>query len=118
MKLRTALALLGVLVGSSSQASAQVAELRPAPSVLFRAKPADRLEVDSLNIPPTHWKTGALIGGGAGALFGGYFGAEMCRYSETYEGSCVLSAIGGAAFFGLLAAIPGALIGGQFPKSE
>jgi hypothetical protein len=60
-------------------------------------------------LPATHWKTGAIIGAAVGVLF---VNAMMVD-----EGSAVrrlgLSLVGGAAV-----AMPGALIGGLFPKRE
>ncbi len=61
----------------------------------------------------TYWKRGALIGAivGAGAWIATNV-ADGCR------GECLGRTIGVAPFFGLLGAIPGALIGGLFPKGE
>ena len=117
MKLRTALVLLGVLVGLGSQASAQVAELRPAPSILFYSAPAQVMDADSLNIPPTHWKTGALIGAGAGVATGLWFGYKMCGFDGPRE-NCAPGMIASALLFGFVGYGLGALVGGQFPKSQ
>jgi hypothetical protein len=116
MKLRTALVLLGVLVGFAAQASAQVAELRPAPSVLFRAEPTPEAQVDSLNIPPTYWKEGALVGGAILGVTGAVLMHGLCGMDG--PDNCGGALIGGAILGFFLGAIPGALIGGQFPKSE
>ena len=116
MKLRTALVLLGVLVGLRSQASAQVTELGPAPSVLFLAEPVQTLETDSLNLAPTYWKEGALVGGVIVGAFGAYLYHGLCGMDG--PDNCGGALVGGAILGFLIGAIPGALIGGQFPKSE
>jgi hypothetical protein len=69
---------------------------------------------DSTTIPPTHWRTGALIGGGALGLLGAVTFIGLCGY----DGPChqpVLAAAGGFALGGLVGFGVGALIGGQFP---
>ena len=119
--------LLLVLLGTPTFASAQgaAAPLRgPAASAVFAPRVSGPLHNRSLISPdtartgigPTHWKEGALIGGLAGAVGGGLLGTAVCGQSDEVGNSCtgttVLAALGGA----LLMAIPGALIGGQFPK--
>jgi hypothetical protein len=75
-----------------------------------------RTEADSTVIPPTHWKQGALLGGGAFGILGALsFAGLSCS-----EGPChntALAAVGGFALFGLFGFGLGALIGGQFPMA-
>ncbi|HKH82498.1 MAG TPA: hypothetical protein VKA25_02310 [Gemmatimonadales bacterium] len=61
---------------------------------------------------PTHWKEGALAGALVGAVGGGLLSDAICEESET---SC--STVPGILLGAALLAIPGALIGGQFPKT-
>ncbi len=118
MKLRTALLLSGVLLGLPSQASAQVAELRPTSSVLFRAEPVHLVAADSLNLPRTHWKEGATLLGGFGAVAGVLIGVGFCGYDGAPTENCARDTVLTALLLGLSGATIGALIGGQFPKSE
>jgi hypothetical protein len=87
----------------------------PAPSVLSvtpaRSSQLVSLESDSVS-QPTHWKEGAIVGGLVGAIAGGVLAYAACEQAETSRCSTVPGIILGAA----LLAIPGALIGGQFPK--
>jgi len=130
-----AIAALALLAGTSSRADAQGPSPTRWPSALnsasvWRAVPA-RLAPqnggtallapqqllsasDSTTIPPTHWKQGALIGGGALGLLGALTFVSLC----SYDGPChnpALFAVGGFALFGLVGFGVGALIGGQFP---
>ena len=109
-------ALLGVLaVFTPAGLVAQARPLRPSPSTLF-APPPTAVRTDSVTIHPTYWKEGAFIGGGLGAAFGAWLGFEFCHYDRNEE--CTLSVLAGGVLFGLIGAVPGALIGGQFEKSE
>jgi hypothetical protein len=54
----------------------------------------------------THWREGALIGGVAFAVAGGYVGGGICGAND--EASCTEEIIGG----GLVGAAAGVLIGG------
>jgi hypothetical protein len=88
----------------------------PAPSVLSvtparSSQLASLVESDSVS-QPTHWKEGAIVGGLVGAIAGGVLAYAACEQAETSRCSTVPGIILGAA----LLAIPGALIGGQFPK--
>jgi hypothetical protein len=133
LKLRRALAAFALLAGSAATAAAQGPSQAvrwprlgsyPAqgPQSLFNARltKADRRvaqptpAVDSASIPPTHWKAGALIGGGFLGLLGAVAGVQL----SCYDGPChnrLLGAVGGFAFGGLVGFGIGALIGGQFP---
>jgi hypothetical protein len=87
----------------------------PAPSVLSvttarSSQLANLVELDSVS-QPTHWKEGALVGALVGAVGGGLLSHAICEESET---SC--STAPGILLGAALLAIPGALIGGQFPK--
>jgi hypothetical protein len=92
----------------------QARALAPTASILFTAMPRKALgpaqfsaQVDSTRrlIRPTYWKEGALIGGAVGGVAAG-----LWLYSQCGKG-CVLAS-------GVLLAIPGAFIGGQFQKPE
>ena len=65
---------------------------------------------------PTQWKRGALIGAviGAGAWIAINL-SQGCGGSGS-DSDCVVWAVGLSPVFGLLGAIPGALVGGLFPK--
>jgi hypothetical protein len=65
---------------------------------------------------PTHWKEGAIIGGAVGVLFGAGLGGSFCGMATDAGRSCTGSAVLGAVAGGLILAIPGAIIGGAFPK--
>jgi hypothetical protein len=118
MKLRAAVLLLGVLVGLPSMASAQVAGLRPSPSVLFTTAPLSPVDSDSLNLPRTHWKEGAILLGGFGTVAGVLIGVGFCGYDGASTANCPRDTALTALLLGLSGATIGALIGGQFPKSE
>ena len=73
---------------------------------------------DSLRqqVPATHWKEGAMLGGALGAIGGAVLVHRLCglarESTETCAGSTVLGGVIGAA----LLAIPGALIGAQVSR--
>jgi hypothetical protein len=69
-------------------------------------------------IRPTYWKEGALIGGGVGAVAGALLGHDLCEMSEEIGKNCTGSVLLGGVLGAALVAIPGALIGGLFPKHE
>jgi len=130
-----AIAALALLAGSSLRADAQgpapirwptalnsASASRAASAPLVARAGAAALLVphsllsgtDSTRIPPTHWRQGALIGGGALGLLGALTFVSLC----SYDGPChnpALFAAGGFALFGLVGFGVGALIGGQFP---
>lgn len=63
---------------------------------------------------PTHWKRGALIGGGiasAAWVIGSVVTTRSCSLS-----SCTVATILATPAAFLLGALPGSLIGAQFPK--
>jgi hypothetical protein len=69
---------------------------------------------DSTRIPATHWKAGALIGGGLLGVLGAAAGVQLA----CYDGPChnrLLGALLGFSLGGLTGFGIGALIGGQFP---
>jgi hypothetical protein len=114
--MRMARLLLVMFLTWPSAAVAQARITGPAPSILSvtPTKPsqlAQLAEADSVS-EPTHWKEGALVGALAGAVAGGVLGQAICEQGETSSCSTVPGILLGAA----LLAIPGALIGGQFPK--
>jgi hypothetical protein len=95
---------------------------RPSPSLSLEAPAGDpfgppqaayHFSADS--VPPTQWKKGALIGGAIGAVLGGLIGSAGCGLSDNPCDSFQSTVLGAAAGAALLA-IPGALIGGAFPK--
>lgn len=89
-------------------------DIRPVQAVLLEER-ADSVERD---IRPTHWKEGALVGGLIGLVGGALLGAALCENSEEANKNCSGSTVGGGLIFGLVLAIPGALIGGQIPKGS
>ncbi len=71
---------------------------------------------DSARIRPTHWLTGALIGGtalGALGLIGGY---QLCDMGDTPCNNRPQAMLALGFIFGMVGFGVGALIGGQFPK--
>jgi hypothetical protein len=69
-------------------------------------------------IRPTYWKEGPLIGGVLGAVGGALLGHGVCELSEESRKNCTGSLFPGGVLGAALLAIPGALIGGQFPKEK
>ena len=105
--------------------SAQTPLSGPAASVLFSAPQRGALgsmRLEALRdtvpaqLPPTYWKEGALIGGALGALGGALLGHAVCETSDESGKSCTGSLFLGGVLGAAILAIPGALIGGQFPK--
>ncbi len=116
MILRTLIVSVALATSGAVPGAAQVSLPRPAPSSLFRA-PMTSPATDTLHLPRTYWKEGALIVGIPSAIFGGALGIGLCHFSDTPGGkNCTLPALGMAAFIGGLGAITGALIGGQFDR--
>jgi hypothetical protein len=135
LKFWPAIAVLALLAGSATNAAAQgpgpvrwprsVSGAADGPTSLIRAplnnaagtvgdSPRLRLAGDSAAIAPTHWKAGALIGGGFLGLLGAVTGVQL----SCYDGPChnrLLGAVGGFALAGIVGFGVGALIGGQFP---
>jgi hypothetical protein len=121
-----ALLFLGLLT-CPAIGSSQVQAWGPAPSILFssidgEALPAARVgaSLDSVRrqIRPTYWKEGALIGGGIGVLLGAWLGHGLCGLSDEFGKNCTGSLVVGGMVGAVLLAIPGALVGGQFPKGS
>ena len=71
---------------------------------------------DTLDLKPSYWKEGGLIGAGVLGLSGLIVAAEFCGYSDTGDDDCTLGTIGGAVVGSALGFGVGALIGGMFPK--
>lgn len=69
-------------------------------------------------IPPTHWKTGAVIGGLAAGLGLAVLAAGFCRYSEGPSQQCVGPVVGSLLIGAMMGGTVGALIGGQAPKTK
>jgi hypothetical protein len=122
------LAVVYLSLGPSVGAS-QDRPFGPAPSPLFvptsttafRTRfSAEHGDTGRLEIPATHWKKGAAIGGVVGALSGLLLAHAVCGLSDEAghgcptSGTLLMGMVGG----GLLLAVPGALIGGQFAKPE
>ncbi len=83
-------------------------------SALFNAREKpDKVPLENL-VPTTHWKKGALIGGtAASAAWLLWILPPFIRGEDSDLGVAFLAAT--PAIF-ILGAIPGALIGGQFPR--
>jgi hypothetical protein len=120
------LAVVYLSLGPSVGAS-QDRPFGPAPSALFVATPktafrttfsAERGDTGRREIRPTYWKKGAAIGGAVGVLSGLLLGHLVCGLSEEAGHGCSGTMLAGAVGGGLLLAIPGALIGGQFAKPD
>jgi hypothetical protein len=79
------------------------------------AEPRDTLRPP---IRPTYWKEGALIGGVLGAVGGAVLGHGLCELSEESRKDCTGGLVLGGVLGAALLAVPGALIGGQFPKHD
>lgn len=109
------LLLLSLFAAWPTSAAGQRPTPSPRPSLLFRLGATEVTPADTLHLTPTYWKEGAIVGGSIGMAFGIYAGLEFCRYEDV---DCATGVIAGGLLFGLFAAIPGALIGGQFKKSE
>jgi hypothetical protein len=71
---------------------------------------------DTVQSRSTHWREGALVGGIAGAVAGGWLASHLCALSSEGHGSCGGAALGGAVVFGTAAGALGALVGALFPK--
>jgi hypothetical protein len=120
------LAVIYLSLGPSAGTS-QDRPFGPAPSPLFVATSttafrttfsAERGDTGRAEIRPTYWKKGAAIGGVVGALSGLLLAHALCDLSEEAGHSCSRAMLMGVVGGGLLLAIPGAFIGGQFAKPE
>jgi hypothetical protein len=122
MAVRQLLSTLAILFAVPAAVSAQHLA-GPSPSVLFARQPQASLypalaapDTIRTGIRPTYWKEGALIGGLVGGLGLGLFAAELCRFSEQPSNGCVGTTLLTALVGTVIVGIPGALIGGSFPK--
>jgi tetrahydromethanopterin S-methyltransferase subunit D len=88
------------------------------PAPRWRTALESQADTVERQIQPTHWKEGALVGGVLGALGGALLGHAICTQSEQPEKNCTGTTVIGAVFSAAILAIPGALIGGQFPKGQ
>jgi len=122
--MRVGLLLLLSLAVGTVPAPAQTSVAGPLPSLVWSRAERGPLQAtralapsDTVprNIQPTYWKEGALIGGVAGAVAGALLFAAFCESSDV-AGSCAGSTVGGVLVGALILGLPGALIGGQFPK--
>ena len=93
----------------------------PRPSPLLVVRPARPLQqglaVTALQreVPATHWRKGAVIGGLTGGLGLALFTGALCAQANVNcFGPITLVFLGGGTVGGIL----GALIGGQFPKDD
>jgi hypothetical protein len=108
--MRSALALLSLLALPAS-ASAQAPRIAPRPSIVF-AQSTLTVTSRPANLPETHWKTGAIIGGVGLGVLGAVAMQGVCETESCATGA----AIGGFLIGGFIGGITGALIGGQIPK--
>jgi hypothetical protein len=69
-------------------------------------------------IRPTYWKEGALVGGVVGGVGGAFLGHGLCEMSDEIGRNCTGSLFLGGVLGAALLAVPGTLIGGQFPKHQ
>jgi len=123
--MRTSLLSLVALVIWSVPCASQIRHLGPAPSLLFSAERDRPLRAAVVQQPlarlrnsiqPTHWKEGALIGATLGGVGGAFLGYGLYRNSDEPEKHCAVSTLLGGIVGAAVLMIPGALIGGQFPK--
>jgi hypothetical protein len=91
---------------------AQTAAFRPHTSILFAPLALTPGPSDTLNLPKTYAREGALIGGIPGLLLGAVAGRMVCQAGEDCTSSTISGALTGAVVFG----ITGALIGGAIEK--
>ena len=95
------LVALCLIAPTARTAAAQTRLHGPAPSNLFalRARPSLVAARDTMagTIPPTHWKTGMVVGGVAGALGLGPLAGGPCSDSDDTDKNCFLPVLGGAA---------------------
>jgi hypothetical protein len=115
MDLRTPTLSVAFATLAALPLAAQSASLRPAASSLFRSSEA-AAPTDTLHLPRTYWKEGALIVGIPSAIFGAALGSGMCGMEESIGKNCTLSGLAFGAVLGGVGAITGALIGGQIEK--
>ena len=116
MILRTLTLSTAFLILATHPGAAQSGLLRPASSSLFRVAPVSAPS-DTLQLPRTYARRGALIVGIPSAIFGAAAGIGLCHLNDSaQQKDCTLSALGFGAFFGGIGALTGALIGGQFER--
>jgi hypothetical protein len=118
---RLSFVLLMTLTTAAGAQHPPIAIAGPRPSEVFgigsRGPLRQSFAPDSVRreIRPTHWKEGALIGGVVTGLGLVLWVNALCSDSGTDCGDAVpLALLGG----GLVGGVVGALIGGQFPKTE
>src|SRR6478735_4331678 len=80
---------------------AQTAAFRPHTSILFRPPVPAARAADTLNLPKTHAREGALIGGSLGLLLGAAVGRGICEAGEECTSSTIGGALTGAMVFGI-----------------
>ncbi len=101
---------------------AAVPEVRRPSSALFgpALQPAlalGRAAADSVRIPATHWKAGAVVGGTVLGLLGAAAFVGLCGYDSPCQHPAA-AAVGGFALGAVVGFGLGALIGGQFPAGS
>jgi hypothetical protein len=74
------------------------------------------VSTDTLHLPRTYWKEGALMVGIPSAIFGAALGSGMCGMDDSVGKDCTLSGLAFGAVLGGVGAITGTLIGGQIGK--
>ena len=115
----TVVLLFGTVLAGAAEAQTVVATPGPVRSPVFESFRPAVADTEPMRIKPTHWVTGAAIGGTALGLLTGLTAVGLCAMDDSgTDPSAVGCFAGGLLLGGLLGGTIGALIGGQFPKGD
>jgi hypothetical protein len=98
---------------------------QPSVSSLYPERPTTPLDLPLIagepsesvvQIEPTYWKEGGLVGGVLSGVLLALFAEALCTYGEGNTRNCGMKLVAGAALGGGMGFVLGALVGGQFPK--